>query len=301
MNENIRIELQRLNELRFNRKHIDLKLLEFVQNDSNMQEGVKDGVEKLKVFLAKTYYQSKNERLAPLHQMDLYKIVESVFVGICCIKTGELFTSVSAKLAGRLGFDDKPAAITTMAEILAVLCETNVFDIYKLTKYDSMKVKHNIPLPQELKDFIRDSEYLPPMLCEPRKLVNNYSSGYLTHNDSLILGNGNHHNGDICLDVLNKKNSTPLKLCVEFLSKYEEEPNKEFETPEQREQWSNFKRQSYEFYTLMAQQGNKFYLTHKVDKRGRIYAQGYHISTQSTSFKKAIIELFEEEVVEGSL
>lgn len=301
MNENIRIELQRFNELRFNRKHIDLKLVEFVQNDANMQEGVKDGIEKLKVFLSKTYYQSKNERLAPLHQMDLRKIVEDVFVGICYVKPGELFTSVSAKLAGRLGFDDKPAAITTMAEILAVLCETNVFDIYKLSKYDSMKVKHNMPLPQELKDFIRDSEYLPPMLCEPRKLVNNYSSGYLTHNDSLILGNGNHHNGDICLDVLNKKNSTPLKLCVEFISKYEEEPNKDFETPEQREQWSNFKRQSYEFYTLMAQQGNKFYLTHKVDKRGRIYAQGYHISTQSTSFKKAIIELFQEEVVEGNL
>lgn len=301
MNENIRIELQRLNELRFNRKHIDLKLSEFVQNDANMQEGVYDGIEKLKIFLAKTYYQSKNERLTPLHQMDLRKIVEDVFVGICYIKPGELFTSVSAKLAGRLGFDDKPAAITTMAEILAVLCETNVFDIYKLSKYDSMKVKHNIPLPQELKDFIRDSEYLPPMLCEPRKLVNNYSSGYLTHNDSLILGNGNHHNGDICLDVLNKKNSTPLKLCVEFISKYEEESNKDFETPEQREQWSNFKRQSYEFYTLMAQQGNKFYLTHKVDKRGRIYAQGYHISTMGTSFKKASIELYEEEVVEGSL
>ena len=301
MNENIRIELQRFNELRFNRKHIDLKLVEFVQNDANMQEGVKDGIEKLKVFLSKTYYQSKNERLAPLHQMDLRKIVEDVFVGICYVKPGELFTSVSAKLAGRLGFDDKPAAITTMAEILAVLCETNVFDIYKLSKYDSMKVKHNVPLTQELKDFIRDSEYLPPMLCEPRKLANNYSSGYLTHNDSLILGNGNHHNGDICLDVLNKKNSTPLKLCVEFISKYEEEPNKEFETPDQRDQWNNFKRQSYEFYMLMAQQGNKFYLTHKVDKRGRIYAQGYHISTQSTSFKKAIIELANEEVVEGSL
>lgn len=301
MNENIRIELQRFNELRFNRKHIDLKLVEFIQNDANMQEGVEDGIEKLKVFLSKTYYQSKNERLAPLHQMELRKIVEDVFVGICYIKPGELFTSVSAKLAGRLGFDDKPAAITTMAEILAVLCETNVFDIYKLSKYDSMKVKHNIPLPQELKDFIRDSEYLPPMLCEPRKLVNNYSSGYLTHNDSLILGNGNHHNGDICLDVLNKKNGTPLKLCVEFISKYEEESNKDFETPEQREQWSNFKRQSYEFYTLMAQQGNKFYLTHKVDKRGRIYAQGYHISTMGTSFKKASIELYEEEVVEGYL
>lgn len=301
MNETIRIELQRLNELRFNRKHIDLKLFEFVQNDSNMQEGVKDGIEKLESYISKTYYQSKMARIAPLQHMDLNKIVEDVFVGIAYTKHGELFTSVSAKLAGRLGFDDKPSAITTMAEILAVLCETNVFDIYKLSKYDSMKVKHNIPLPQELKDFIRDSEYLPPMLCEPNQLVNNYSSGYLTHSDSLILGKGNHHNGDICLDVLNKKNSTPLKLCLEFISTHEEEPTKEFETPEQRDQWNAFKKQSYEFYALMAQQGNRFYLTHKVDKRGRIYSQGYHLNTQGTPFKKAIIELANEEIVEGSL
>lgn len=299
MNEEVRIELQRLNELRFNRKHIDVKISEFVQTDQNMQEGVNHGVELLKAFLAKTYYQSKEERLAPLKTMELKPLVEKVFVGICYTKYGELFTSVSARLAGRLGFDDKPAAITTMAEILAVLCETNVFDIYKLSKYDSMKVKHNIDIPEELQEFIRNSEYLPPMLCVPKTVTNNYSSGYLTHTDSLILGSGNHHNGDICLDVINSKNKVALKLSLDYLCKYEEHPKHALETKEQKEQWDNFKKQSYEFYSLMAQQGNQFYLTHKVDKRGRLYSQGYHINTQGTSFKKAIIELHEEEFIEG--
>jgi DNA-directed RNA polymerase len=49
----------------------------------------------------------------------------------------------------------------------------------------------------------------------------------------------------------------------------------------------------------MVQCGNHFYLTHKVDKRGRIYACGYHINTQGTAFKKAQLELVNEEIVTG--
>jgi len=49
----------------------------------------------------------------------------------------------------------------------------------------------------------------------------------------------------------------------------------------------------------MVSQGNEFYLTNKVDKRGRIYSQGYHINTQGTSFKKAMIDLAHEELVTG--
>lgn len=301
MDNLMRIEMQRLNENRFNRKLIDVKLTAFVMMDPNMQEGVKHGVELLQKWLTQEFYQQKRDRLAPMHSMDLEQLVQKVFVGIAYTKPGELFTSVSAKLAGRLGFDDKPAAITTMAEVLAVLCETNVFDIYKLSKFDSLKVKHNIPLPEELSTFIDESKYLPPMLCEPLELKNNYDSGYLTHKESLILGSGNHHNGDLCLDVLNIMNRTKLKLNVEYISKYSETPNKPAETPEQRDQWKAFVEQSYKFYSLMVQQGNEFYLTHRPDMRGRIYAQGYHITTQGTSFKKAIVELAHEEVVEGTL
>jgi DNA-directed RNA polymerase len=49
----------------------------------------------------------------------------------------------------------------------------------------------------------------------------------------------------------------------------------------------------------MINSGNEIYLTNKVDKRGRIYAQGYHITTQGTSFKKAMLELAHEELVTG--
>lgn len=186
-----------------------------------------------------------------------------------------------------------------MAEILAVLCLTDAYDINKANKMASLVLVSRIPLSDQLIQFINDSAYLPPMVCEPLELENNYSSGYLSHKDSLILGNGNHHEGDICIDVLNRINKVALKLDTQFLSKVEEEPTFELDTPEKILQWDNFKRQSYSFYKLMVNQGNEFYLTNKVDKRGRIYASGYHITTQGTAFKKSCIELAKEEIVQG--
>src|SRR5690606_31567889 len=125
------------------------------------------------------------------------------------------------------------------------------YDIDKADKFASLTVVSRIPLSQTTINFIADSEYLPPMVCEPRTLKSNFSSGYLTHNDSLILGKGNHHDGDICLDVLNKMNQVSLKLSEEFLSSVEENPTFEVVTQDQQDQWDHFKLQSYRFYSLM--------------------------------------------------
>ena len=68
---------------------------------------------------------------------------------------------------------------------------------------------------------------------------------------------------------------------------------------EQKDNWMRYKRQSYYFYSLMANQGNKFYFGNKVDKRGRIYTQGYHINLQGTPFKKASLNFANKEQVTG--
>jgi hypothetical protein len=116
-------------------------------------------------------------------------------------------------------------------------------------------------------------------------------------------------------------NKVEFKLDLDFLGKVEEEPTEL--TPEaiyekalkkgkmismgeavQRanaamENWDQFKSQSYRFYSLIATQGNRLWMTNKVDKRGRIYSQGYHITPQGAPFKKAMLELAKEEVVTG--
>ena len=286
-------------EEQYNRKHIDGLIRQEIQASDFMREKVDAGIQLLTEFMAKDHYPSKNARLAQLQSLDLEGLVLDVFVGVAYCMRPELFTSVTAQMAGRLKFSDRSDGIRTIAEIMAVLCMTDAFDITKEDRQASLVVVSRLPLSDDLLRFIKNSQYLPPMVCTPLPLENNYSSGYLTHNDSLLLGSGNHHDGDLCLDVLNLLNQVPLKLATDFLSSIEEDATFDLDDAEKRDQWDTFKRQSYEFYLLIAQYGNRFHLTHKVDKRGRIYSQGYHITTQGTAFKKAMVELADEEIVTG--
>lgn len=295
----LQVHLQESNEIRFSRKHIDQKIRKEIQSNPDMMEKVAHGIRLINEYRSKQYYSSKNIRIAQLSGMDMGKVVLDLFVGISYSQQEELFTSVTGQLAGRLQLDDKKDAITTVAELVAVLALTDAFDIVKADKFASLMIQSYIPLSKELIGYINNSLYLPPMVCKPLELNSNYNNGHLTHNDSLILGKGNHHDGDICLDVLNTMNSVALKLDTQFLSTVEEVPNHELETDDQKEQWQQFKEQSYMFYKLMVKQGNQFWFTHKVDKRGRIYAQGYQITTQGSSFKKASVELANEELVNG--
>lgn len=312
---NERLIDQEYNEKRYNRRHINEKIKESILKNPVMQDRIARGVKYMHQWLelpmpdvsdmeekeaAATLkaYERKKLRLEPLHSMDIEELVIDIFVGIAYFRREELFTSATSQLANKLRWSDKIESIQTMAEIFAVLCWTDAFDINKRDKMSSMMVLSRIPLEPTLVDFIEDSQYLPPMVCPPRKLESNYDSGYLTHKESLILRN-NHHDGDICLDVLNTMNAVPLKLNVDFLCQYEEDATFDFETEDQKKNWMSFKKQSYRFYKLIVDQGNRFWLTHKVDKRGRIYSQGYHINSQGASFKKAMIQLADEEYVEG--
>ena len=293
-------DMQLSNEYRFSRKFIDQYIDTEIRDNADMELKVQEGVQLLSVWIAKYHgYASKNARMAQLTSIELEPLVRSLFVGVAYCQTPELFTSVSAQLASRLKFDDKADSILTVAEMLAVLCATDAYDIIKGDASDSLVILSHIPISQKLVRYVMQSGYLPPMVCEPDELKNNYDSGYLTHNDCLVLGKKNGHSGDLCLDVLNKQNKIAMQLDTAFLSTVEEEPTFDLDTPEKMQQWAQFKKESYQRYSLIAKQGNKFYLTNKCDMRGRLYAQGYQITTQGTGFKKAAIEFSTQELVEG--
>lgn len=293
-------DMQRANEYRFARHHIDKYIRDYIQETEVFQEGLQKGLELLEEWSNTTFgYESKNVRVTALRSMDLESIVLDVVVASAYCQTRELYGSWCAKLAGILGFDDKLESVKTVAEIAAVLCDTDFFDITKNDKFESLHIVSNVQLPPKLEEYVRNATYLPPLVCKPKKLKHNRDTPYLTIGDDSLILNKGHHSEDICLDVTNSKNSVALSLDVEFLSRVEETPNSELDTPEKIQNWSAMKVQSYEFYTLMVAQGNKFYLHHKYDKRGRIYACGYHISTQGSPFKKAMIELHHKEVVEN--
>lgn len=293
-------DMQKANEYRFARHHIDRYIRTYVTNDEELAPAISKGVQLVTDWINTDHsYESKRVRVSGLRGMDVQQLVLDIIVGSVHCRGLTMFTSFTAQMAGKLGFNDKLDSIKTVAEITAVLCETDLFDLEKNDKFDSWKIISNVGLSLQLEEYIKNCTFLPPLVVQPKTLRHNKDTPYLTiANESLILNKG-HHNGDICLDVINKKNATALSIDTEFMCLVEETPNSPLDSPEKLRMWNDMKVQSYEFYVLMVAQGNKFHLHHKPDKRGRLYAVGYHISTQGSPIKKAMLELHHKEVVQG--
>lgn len=295
-------DMQRANEYRFARAHIDGYIRDFLLNDEEAVELINQGVELLEEYRNKEYsYESKNIRMEMVRDLDLKPIVERIFIASVYAQLPEMLSGFVAKLVGAIGFEDRSDSAVTVAEMVAVLCELDLYDLTQKGKFSAWRIVSNIQLPEKLQEMVERSTYLPPVVCQPRKLVQNKQAIRETCEPESLILNNNHHEGDICLDVLNKKNAVELCLNLEFLCSVEEEPSPDrvLETREQMDSWLMFKKHSHEMYKLMAQQGNRFHLLHKVDKRGRIYAQGYHINTQGSPYKKAMLDLYNKEKVTG--
>ena len=153
---------------------------------------------------------------------------------------------------------------------------------------------------------IRQYQYLPPMIVPPLEVTSNRGSGYLSiRTDSLLLKD-NHHEGDICLDSINRFNNVALKLNTDVACQVNNSW-KHLDKPKESENWEEYQKRVKAFdryqretaftMALIVQMGNEFYLTHKVDKRGRTYAQGYNINPQGNVWNKACLELADEEVL----
>lgn len=294
------VDRQETNERMFNRKLINGYIDQEIRNNPDSEHKVQYGVDLLKNWLEGEYHESKQKRLAQLALLDLEKLVRSIFVQMAYYISPETYVSATSQLANMLGFANHRHSITTIAEIVAVLGHTDAFDIIKEDRFASLMVQSRLSMHPNIQDAIRRSLYLPPMVCKPKPVLSNYESAYLLNkSDCLVLGSGNGHDGDLCLDVINLQNQIALKLDTHFLSTVEEVPNKEFHTAEEEHNWDIFKQESYAIYDMLTRQENQFWLTHKVDKRGRMYAQGYHVNSQGSAFKKAMLELHNEEIVEG--
>ena len=149
-------------------------------------------------------------------------------------------------------------------------------------------------------------QYPLPMLVEPRQVKTNKDSGYLTHGGSLILKGGNHHEDDICLDHINRVNSTPLTINADTARMVKNQwKNLDRQKPDETAQdyrsrvtaFEKYDRNSREVMEHLYMVSDRFWLTHKYDKRGRTYCQGYHVDYQGNDWNKAVLEFFEQEVV----
>lgn len=145
-----------------------------------------------------------------------------------------------------------------------------------------------------------------PMVVPPKEVRHNKQNGYLTSKGSVILRN-NHHGDDVCLDHINRMNRIRLVINYDTAKMVKNkwrnlDKAKEGETREdfdrRRRAFEKYDRTARDVLSLLQQEGDEFYLTHKYDKRGRTYCQGYHVTYQGAAWNKAVIELAQQEVVE---
>ena len=149
-------------------------------------------------------------------------------------------------------------------------------------------------------------QYPLPMVIEPQKVRCNRDTGYLTMRGSLILKGGNHHEDDICLDHINRVNQVALTINVDTArmvrnqwknldKQKEDETAKDFQ--DRVSAFQKYDRNAKEVMEMVFVTGDRFWLTHKYDKRGRTYAQGYHVNPQGNAWNKAVVEFAKKEIV----
>lgn len=245
------------------------------------------------------YYASKRTRIDALTMKPL-DIVTEILIIVMEHEGPQPIQGIAGRLGTILGYKDIFEGIQTASELISVVCFSDLYDIIpaKDSTTGSLMVKSNFSLEEKTKQFLANTKYLPPMLVEPLEIVDNRSCGYLTKTESIILGKMNHHDKPLALDVLNISNKIALSLDRSML-RFHEVSKKPLDSLEKVDNHRRMVNSSKVVYKELLEQGNKFYLTWRPDKRGRVYSQGYHVNLQSTSYKKAMINLHEKHLITG--
>lgn len=175
----------------------------------------------------------------------------------------------------------------------------------KLIGYDTER--NDIIVEYELDDAstekMQQFQYPLPMVEPPQRITNNRQTGYKTIKGSMLLRD-NHHDEDICLDHINRVNSQALSINEDVVA-FIQNQWKNIAAPKpgesrddydkRRKNYLKYTRGAYEVMQLLTMQGNELWLTHKYDKRGRTYCQGYHVNYQGNDWNKACVQFAKAE------
>jgi hypothetical protein len=191
----------------------------------------------------------------------------------------------------KIGCTELLDRVKILAEILAVISWSELIHIQRRGAGQYIMIESGINV--DLQIPYEDAHELNK---HPAQLIGSNRDEIL---GSVILGSPhNHHEENVCLSHLNRMNHIPFTLSEPLLREMNEKPTFVFELEGQEEQWKNYRLESLHKYVEAIQKlDNKFYLRHYWDTRGRCYALSYHMSTQGTSYKKAIVQFYDKEIV----
>lgn len=183
-------------------------------------------------------------------------------------------------------------------------CQADLVDWNPVTRQFIIKCDITPDVQEELDRY----QYPLPMVVEPRELRTNEDTGYYTTRNSVILRN-NHHDLDVCLDHLNRMNRIKFRINAKVSQKVKnswrnlDKPKPDEERSEYQKRVKAFEKYDRTVHDVLfhlnLSNESEFYLTHKYDKRGRTYCQGYHVNYQGASWNKAVVEFANAEKVNG--
>ena len=177
----------------------------------------------------------------------------------------------------------------------------------QLVDFDELAGKFVIlvDVPDDVYADLERFQYPLPLVIPPMEVRSNKETGYVTLKGSIILGK-NHHEDDVCLDHVNRVNKTPYVINADT-ARMVANQWKNLDRPKVGEEPDEYKKRvkAFEKYDTVSRSvmeslyvtGDPLYLTHSFDKRGRCYAQGYHVNPQGSAWNKAVIEFAEQELV----
>lgn len=156
-------------------------------------------------------------------------------------------------------------------------------------KYDSYRKEITVKYApeDEIVQKMEQFQFPPPLLCRPRPIKKNLNSPYYSIKvDNVILNQKylpKDKKIDACLDHINRMNQVAFKLNMDVVEAIDNHWEgtlhpKEGETQEEFNKkvkaFQKYDRNAHHLIKMIENTGNKFYLAHHYDKRGRIYSQG---------------------------
>lgn len=199
-------------------------------------------------------------------------------------------------------FSGLAAASQLTADLILKCVEADLADWNTVSKQLIVKFTITEDVQRDLDRY----QYPLPMVVAPLRVRDNKDTGYFTSRNSVILRK-NHHEDDVCLDHLNRVNRVKFTINKDVVTMIKNrwrnldrpKPNETNEDYMKRvKAFNKYDRTAHEVIRTITRYGSEFYLTHKYDKRGRVYCQGYHINYQGAPWNKAVIELADQEYVE---
>lgn len=243
-----------------------------------------DTVETLIQWVNMTHsYQSKNDRLREWSPEDekLYDVAYHIYAMTLLHPSGITYQALIGAIANHVKCASTLDRAKTAAEMIALAYQCELIVITK-TSENNMVITTNHELEVEMPRFIQHI----PLFERPEPVTNKILGSRLKQ-----------HEGDVCNDHIDRMNAIPLALETRIIDSMHETTKNVHETVEQEQAWNAFVENSSSVYGLIREQGNRFHLSHSNDTRGRCYASGWCVGYQGSSYKKAIVQLADKEII----